>query len=72
MLLVFLATTAVSQNMSAPPPKKRDPIVCVDESDTGSRMAKRRVCKKRSEWAKQADANSDQFGRDRGGSMPPR
>ncbi|MFN3727678.1 MAG: hypothetical protein ACK4SZ_15400 [Allosphingosinicella sp.] len=58
-IMLLLAATAAHADAAAEPAAAADPIVCRREEVTGSRVAKRRVCRPRSEWAQLRNATRD-------------
>lgn len=50
-VMLVLAATAVEADLTVQPAAAADPVICQREGITGSRIAKRRVCRPRSERA---------------------
>ena len=54
---ILIATAAAAQSPAGAPTTKRGPsgdqneVICVIESQIGSRLNRRRVCRTRAEWA---------------------
>jgi invasion protein IalB len=72
--MVSVALPAVAQNSAAPTTKKKpDPneVVCEKQSVLGSRLATKKVCLTRSQWAEQRQSNHDLVARSQtSGCMP--
>ncbi|MFN3728051.1 MAG: hypothetical protein ACK4SZ_17300 [Allosphingosinicella sp.] len=58
-MMLMVAATAAYSDLTVAPAAAADPIVCRREEITGSRVAKRRVCRPRSEWAQLRNATRD-------------
>ena len=59
---------ALAQEPASPPASKRagpngnpDQVVCINESEIGSRLRTRRVCRTRAEWAAHRQHTRDQI-----------
>ena len=70
MVSFALTMPVLGQNDARPAKKKSDPneIVCEKQEVLGSRLAVRRVCRTRSEWAEQRQADRDLVSRSQLGS----
>lgn len=74
MISFALALPAAAQNSTAPAAKKKtDPneVVCEKQTVIGSRLATKKVCLTRSQWAEQRQNNRDLVNRSQvNGCMP--
>jgi hypothetical protein len=72
--MVCFALPAAAQNSATPTAKKKaDPneVVCEKQTVLGSRLATKRVCLTRSQWAEQRQGNHDLVNRSQtSGCMP--
>lgn len=63
-LLTLSAAPADSATTNAiTPPADPDPMVCRTEDEIGSRLKKKRVCMRKSEWAAQREENRQMINR---------
>jgi hypothetical protein len=57
-LSLFLAAATAQSGVASPTPvKDPDPIICERQTEMGSRLRSKKICKHRSEWAE--DRRSD-------------
>ena len=70
MISFALTMPVLGQNEVRPAKKKSDPneVVCEKQEVLGSRLAVRRVCRTRSEWAEQRQVDRDLVNRTQLGS----